>query len=218
MQPARPVILVVEDVEQVAELLSTLLTQKGYNVETAPRGSDGLARVKRGGIDLVLLDLMLPDVHGLEVCQAVRALPSQVYLPIIMLTALATDTDRHAGFAAGADDYVTKPFKTDELLDRVGVWLRTRQYLKTAHDDGREPAADEQTTLGMALATSHDLIRLLTLLLSLLESWEASTPSPDDISRLRLEFRQAATVLAARINTLTRAARSASHASSDIQP
>src|SRR5688500_16415381 len=210
MQPPHPVVLVVEDTKGVADLLSQLLRQEGYSVETALTGSAGLARVQRGGVDLVLLDLMLPDMHGLDVCREVRALQDQVYLPIIMLTALATDNDRHAGFAAGADDYVSKPFNNEDLLDRVRVWIRTRQYLRTVHDSRREPAADEQPFLSIALSTSHDLIRLLTLLLGLLESWETSSPSPEDISRLRHEFRGAATALAARINALTRAARNQS--------
>jgi DNA-binding response OmpR family regulator len=206
LQPARPNVLVIEDDKAVAQLLYQLLRREDYAVETAPTGAAGLDRVRREGVDLVLLDLMLPDMDGLAVCQQMRAIQNDVYLPIIMLTALASDDARHAGFAAGADDYVTKPFKTADLLDRVRVWIRTRQYLKASSGLPDGPAAEDQPVLSMALSTSHDLIRLLVLLLGLLESWETNAPSAEDISRLRVEFGEAATALAARINALTRAA------------
>ena len=85
-------------------------------------------------MDLVLLDLMLPGVDGLELCRRARAAtaPDDVYLPIIMVTALASPADRRAGFAAGADDYVAKPFDADELLARAQVWLRVRAQAKAS--------------------------------------------------------------------------------------
>src|SRR5205814_32813 len=86
------------------------------------------------GVDLVLLDLMLPEIDGLELCRQVRARPADaVYLPIVILTALAGEAERRTGFAAGADDYVTKPFDAADLLDRVAVWVRTRTRLQAAH-------------------------------------------------------------------------------------
>jgi response regulator RpfG family c-di-GMP phosphodiesterase len=81
----------------------------------------------------VLLDLMLPGLDGLTLCRQVRADSASAYLPIIMMTALVSEQQRLDGFAAGADDYVPKPFSTDELLARVQVWLRTRQRLQVAH-------------------------------------------------------------------------------------
>src|SRR5215208_8369806 len=122
MQPARPMVLVVEDDESIAELLHMLLDGVGYATERAVDGTAGLARIEAGGVDLVLLDLMLPGLDGLEVCRRVRAQSGDAFLPIIMMTALVTEQQRLDGFAAGADDYVPKPFSTDELLARVQVW------------------------------------------------------------------------------------------------
>ncbi|HZR98743.1 MAG TPA: response regulator [Chloroflexota bacterium] len=133
MQTTRPVVLVVEDDEGIAELLQMLLEGAGYRTERAADGASGLARVQAGGLDLVLLDLMLPGLDGLELCRRVRAQNQDVFLPIIMMTALVTEQQRLDGFAAGADDYVLKPFSPDELLARVQVWLRARQRLQAAH-------------------------------------------------------------------------------------
>src|SRR4051794_18463009 len=132
MQSSRPVVLVVEDDPVLANMLCDLLREAGYAAEHAAGGEAGAARIEAGQIDLVLLDLMLPDVDGLELCRRARAVESDVYLPIIMLTVLS-EKQRHAGFLAGADDYVAKPFDTDDLLDRVQVWLRTRLRLRLAH-------------------------------------------------------------------------------------
>jgi len=77
---------------------------------------------------------MLPDVDGLELCRRVRARGGEVYVPIIMLTALSGAAQRHEGFSAGADDYVLKPFSAEDLLDRVQVWLQARQRLQNARD------------------------------------------------------------------------------------
>jgi DNA-binding response OmpR family regulator len=119
---------VVEDDAVLGSVVCDLLEHAGY----APDGGAGVARIEAGGVDLVLLDLMLPDVDGLELCRRARLIESDVYLPIIMLTVLG-ETQRHAGFLAGADDYVAKPFDSGDLLDRVQVWLRTRERLRIAH-------------------------------------------------------------------------------------
>jgi DNA-binding response OmpR family regulator len=153
-QPTRPVVLIVEDDETIGDVLQELLQQAGYAVQTAADGAAGLARIDAGGIDLVLLDLMLPHVDGLELCRRVRAHEGEVYLPIIMLTALAGEEQRHAGFAAGADDYVTKPFHAAELLDRLQVWVRTRQRLRAAHERlAAERARLEESNRALARAT-----------------------------------------------------------------
>jgi DNA-binding response OmpR family regulator len=134
MLSTHAVILVIEDDPGIREVLSELLGNKGYTVETASDGDAGLARLRQGGVDLVLLDLMLPDVDGLDLCRRVRARGGEVYVPIIMLTALAGAAERHEGFSAGADDYVLKPFSAEDLLDRVQVWLQARQRLQNASD------------------------------------------------------------------------------------
>jgi CheY-like chemotaxis protein len=132
-------ILVVEDEPSACELVADVLALGGYEVETAEDGGTALERLD-ADIDLLLLDVMLPGLDGFEVCRRVRATESDEHLPIIMLTALASDAQRHAGFAAGADDYLTKPFNNQELLDRVQVWLAARQRLAEARREGQDEA------------------------------------------------------------------------------
>jgi DNA-binding response OmpR family regulator len=110
-------ILVVEDEPVLREGLSDLLSEAGHNVEAVGDGERGLARASDPSIELMLLDLMLPKMDGIEVCRRVREL--RPALPILMLTALGSEDDAVRGLTAGADDYVTKPFGTRELLARV---------------------------------------------------------------------------------------------------
>ncbi|HZR98841.1 MAG TPA: ATP-binding protein [Chloroflexota bacterium] len=140
--PAR--ILLIEDEAPAAEVLSLMLEAAGYVVEMAVDGASGLARIEAGGVELVVLDVMLPGLDGLELCRRVRAAEGEVYLPIIMLTALSSDKQRQEGFAAGADDYVTKPVDFNELLARVQVWVRTRRRLAAAHEQLRREMAERQ--------------------------------------------------------------------------
>ena len=114
-------IMVVEDEESFSEALAFMLRREGYEVEVVGDGNDALDLFERHGADLILLDLMLPGVSGLEVCRQVRA-ASQV--PIIMLTAKDSEIDKVVGLELGADDYVTKPFSSRELLARVRSVLR----------------------------------------------------------------------------------------------
>src|SRR5262249_34731113 len=110
--PTCSTVLIVDDDRRIRDLLASGLAREGYTSETAAEGRTALARLARGGIDLVLLDLMMPELDGLAVCRQVRARaqPDEPYLPIIMLTARTEVADQRAGFAAGADDYIVKPF------------------------------------------------------------------------------------------------------------
>jgi signal transduction histidine kinase len=123
--------LVVEDDAALREVLRDVLERAGYAVAVAADGTAGIQRVREGRVALILLDLMLPEVDGLEVCRRLRDQEAEGYTPIIMVTALARAEDRHAGFAAGADDYIAKPFETDDLLDRVHAWMLVRDRLDT---------------------------------------------------------------------------------------
>ena len=116
-------VLVVEDEESISDPLSYLLRQEGFEVAVAATGPDGLAEFDRGGADIVLLDLMLPGLSGTEVCRALRAKSS---VPVIMLTARDSEIDKVVGLELGADDYVTKPFSSRELVARVRAVLRRR--------------------------------------------------------------------------------------------
>jgi two-component system, OmpR family, alkaline phosphatase synthesis response regulator PhoP len=117
-------ILVVEDDIDIAALISHYLEKAGHRVERVSSGSDVLPRVRTTPPDLVILDLMLPGMDGLVVCQAMRADPAIAGIPIIMLTARGEEADRVSGLELGADDYVTKPFSPKELSARVTALLR----------------------------------------------------------------------------------------------
>ncbi len=117
-------ILVVEDDADIAALIRHYLEKAGHRVDHLASGSDALSRLRRTPADLVILDLMLPGMDGLLVCQAMRADATTAAIPIIMLTARADESDRVAGLELGADDYVTKPFSPKELSARVGALLR----------------------------------------------------------------------------------------------
>jgi len=116
-------ILIVEDEESLSEPLAYLLEREGYETSVAADGPSALSRFEREGADLILLDLMLPGMSGTEVCREIRT-RSQV--PIIMLTAKDTEIDIVVGLELGADDYVTKPYSTRELLARIRAVLRRR--------------------------------------------------------------------------------------------
>ena len=117
-------ILVVEDDPDIAALVAHYLEKAGHATERAASGSEGLARVRAEPPEMVILDLMLPGLSGLVVCEAMRADPAVAAVPIIMLTARAEESDKVTGLELGADDYVTKPFSPKELVARVGALLR----------------------------------------------------------------------------------------------
>jgi DNA-binding response OmpR family regulator len=121
---ARTTILVVDDEPEIRDLVSYNLTREGYRVLSEADGEAGLERVFRSAPDLVILDLLLPKMNGLDVLQAIRAEPRTRALPILLLTARATEMDKLVGFQRGADDYLTKPFSPKELVARVGAILR----------------------------------------------------------------------------------------------
>ena len=128
-------VLVVEDEESFSDALSYMLRKEGFEVAIAATGPDGLEEFERNGADLVLLDLMLPGLPGTEVCRRLR---STSEVPIIMLTAKDGEIDKVVGLELGADDYVTKPYSSRELLARIRAVLRrgegSRQPDET--DDG----------------------------------------------------------------------------------
>lgn len=119
-------VLVIEDDRSLAEVLSYNLKAAGYEVLVATDGQDGLLKAETKLVDLVVLDLMLPVVDGLDVCRRLRAQPATREVPIIMLTAKAEESDELIGFSLGADDYVTKPFSVKVLLERIKALRRRR--------------------------------------------------------------------------------------------
>ena len=134
-------ILVVDDQPDNIEVLQMRLESRGYHVATAVNGSEALARIAEVQPDLVLLDVMMPGLDGLEVCRRVRADPSLPYMPIVMVTARSDRADIVAGLDAGADDYLTKPVDQTELMARVRSMLR----IKALQDQVREQAENLAT-------------------------------------------------------------------------
>jgi two-component system response regulator RegX3 len=128
-------ILLVEDEDALSEPLAYLLRREGYTVTVAPDGPTAIAEFDRGGVELVLLDLMIPGIPGTEVCREIRT-RSQV--PIIMLTAKDSEIDIVVGLELGADDYVTKPYSTRELLARIRAVMRRQ----TEPSDLAEPVLE----------------------------------------------------------------------------
>ena len=114
-------ILIVEDESSFSEALEFLLSKEGFSIVTAANGSEAITKFDQGGIDLVLLDLMIPEVSGTEVCRQIR---TKSKVPIIMLTAKDSEVDKVVGLELGADDYVTKPYSTRELVARIRAVLR----------------------------------------------------------------------------------------------
>jgi two-component system, OmpR family, phosphate regulon response regulator PhoB len=143
-------VLVVEDEPDLRELLTYNLEAAGFTVHAADKGLDGLAETASFVPDVILLDLMLPDIPGTEVCRRIRAADRSVPQPaIVMLTAKGDEIDRVVGFELGADDYVVKPFSVRELVLRVSAILRSRGRPGPSETNGASaPAARRRYVVG----------------------------------------------------------------------
>ena len=159
-------VLVVEDDAAVRDALQRALTFEGYEIVTATDGARALSELRDGPIDLIVLDVMMPHLDGIETCRRIRAAGDTV--PILMLTAKATVGDRVDGLDAGADDYVTKPFALDELLARIRALLRRStggvasvvRFEDLVIDPGARTATRGERELGLT-KTEFDLLSLL---------------------------------------------------------
>jgi len=166
-----PRVLVIEDNADLAYGLQNNLEIEGYEVRVAEDGETGLKRARAWGPDLIILDLMLPDMNGYQVCEAVRRTDAR--LPILMLTARSQEVDKVRGLASGADDYVTKPFSVNELVARVRALLR-RSSQSTMPDAPMavgdaiiDPVSQIVRQNGVESPLSHHEVEFLRLLLSL---------------------------------------------------
>lgn len=126
-------ILIVDDEQDLARLVEFNLRQAGFETSLAHTGEAALAQIRQRLPDLVLLDLMLPDLSGTEVCKQLKSAPSTKGLPVVMLTAKGDEVDRVVGFELGADDYVTKPFSMRELVLRIRAVLRRGATAQSDH-------------------------------------------------------------------------------------
>ena len=143
-------LLLIEDDHRLAHMVSEYLEQSGFSVQHAANGLNGLKALQDIAPDMVLLDLMLPDIDGLEVCKRIRALPGALaQTPVLMLTAKGDPMDRIVGLELGADDYLPKPFEPRELLARIRAVLRR-------HLPGEMPQASHQTLKFGSLELDRD--------------------------------------------------------------
>ena len=173
-EPNQPHVLVVDDDREIRDLLARFLAKHGMRVTTARDGAEMMKALGERGIDIVVLDLMLPGEDGLVLCRKLR---SESQLPVIMLTAMGEDTDRIIGLEMGADDYIPKPFSPRELVARITAVLRRTQALPPRQqppvaerirfgdwtlDTGQRELIDKE---GMATALSSGEFRLLSALI-----------------------------------------------------
>jgi DNA-binding response OmpR family regulator len=163
-----PRILLVEDEPAIRDSLQYAFEQEGFRVEAVDTAEGGLRRARAEAPDVLILDLMLPDGSGVDVCRALRA---ESDVPIIMLTARATEVDRVLGLEIGADDYVVKPFSIAELVGRVRALLRRRRLDRggttapvVAGDLRIDLVRQEVTVDGHGIALTPAEVRLVTLL------------------------------------------------------
>ena len=137
-------ILIIDDDLRLADMVKQYLERSGYSCEHAVSGEDGLERIQKRVPDAVLLDLMLPNIDGLEVCRRIRSLPTPGHqVPILMLTAKGDPMDRIVGLEIGADDYLPKPFEPREMLARLRAILRRQHHVTAARS-----ISDETLTFG----------------------------------------------------------------------
>lgn len=133
-------ILVVDDEADIRDLLSYNLKKEGFDVVTAPDGSSALTIARQERFDLVVLDLMLPNISGIDVCKLLRSDPKLADVPVLMLTAKGEEIDRIVGLEVGADDYMTKPFSPRELVARIKAILRrTAQPARSMQTEAPAP-------------------------------------------------------------------------------
>lgn len=125
-------IIIVDDEQNVVRWLSYALQAQGYEVETAENGQKGLEKILAEPPDLVILDVMMPDMSGTDVCEQLRANPATIALPVIMLSGKAQVPDKIKGLQSGADEYLTKPFETDEVVARIEALLKRTQQVRNA--------------------------------------------------------------------------------------
>jgi len=162
-------VLIVEDERDIRDLVLFHLEREGFQVSSASSGEEALRQVRHASPDLVLLDLMLPAMGGLEVCRKLRQDPATVALPIVMLTAKGDEVDRVLGLELGADDYIVKPFSPKELLARVRAVLRRAKPAPGAAAIAIgalviDPGTRTVTVQGATLTLTHKEFELLSAL------------------------------------------------------
>jgi two-component system phosphate regulon response regulator PhoB len=166
----KPKVLIVDDEPDVVELVEFNLRSAGYDVVSANDGAEALRKARTSQPDLILLDVMLPELDGMEVCKILRRDPATASVPIIMLTAKAAEIDRVLGLELGADDYVTKPFSPRELVLRVKALLRRGKPVEEKNENVQvgdlviDIPRHQVTVQGHRIELTATEFKLLTLL------------------------------------------------------
>ena len=170
---SRQRLVVVEDDPDISEILRHALDRAGFDVDALTRGDTALEVIRRDPPDLILLDLMLPGLDGLELCRELKRGPETSEVPLIMLTARSDETDRIVGLELGADDYVGKPFSPREVILRVKAVLRRKQDRESSHDSETklifgeltiDPARHELSVAGESVTLTATEFKLLQFL------------------------------------------------------
>jgi two-component system phosphate regulon response regulator PhoB len=152
-----PSVLIVDDERDLLSLVDFNLRQAGFETSLATTGEQALSHVRRRIPDLVILDLMLPDISGVEICRQLKSDPRTRHVPVIMLTAKTEEVDRVVGFELGAEDYVTKPFSVRELVLRVRALLRRAGATAATPDRPRERLGAIRVDVEAHRAYVHDV-------------------------------------------------------------
>jgi two-component system alkaline phosphatase synthesis response regulator PhoP len=168
---ARESVLVIEDDEDIQELVNYNLTKEGYQISCVASGEDGLRTAKSKLPNLIVLDLMLPGIDGLEICKLIKADPKTQHIPIVMLTAKGEESDVVTGLELGADDYITKPFSPKVLVARVRSILRRKakpagseEAAVSIHELTIHPGRHEVTAKGKPIDLTFTEFKILQLL------------------------------------------------------
>lgn len=179
-------ILVVDDLPANVRLLEGILKVAGYEVETAPDGARALEFISATPPDVVLLDIMMPDMDGFEVCRRIKSNPETSWLPVVMVTALQETADRVAALQAGADDFLTKPVDEVEVVARVQSLVRVKRQREDLENAYRDLRKAESMREGLSAMLVHDLRTPLTAILGSLQMLGQSEPT--DVQRELIEI------------------------------
>ena len=154
-ESGKPRILVVDDNDEILDFLSLQLERRGYRATTCRRGREAVRLAVEQRPDLILLDIMMPDLDGFKVCRMLKDSPDTARIPIIFLTAKTTDVDKLKGFEVGAEDYLVKPFKIHELISKVQIFLRIKRLLDASEAEAHRARALFE--VGKLISSSVDL-------------------------------------------------------------
>ncbi|MES2640764.1 MAG: hybrid sensor histidine kinase/response regulator [Myxococcota bacterium] len=181
----RPTVLVIEDDPGNRLLLSAWL-ERGYDVVLAEDGFQGLDALAAHNPDIVILDVMMPGLDGIEVCRRIKARPDAGYLPVILLTALGEQESRNAGLEAGADDFLTKPVDQRELLLRLRSFTLIRQQDRLIREQLAELKRLDQLKEDLVALVTHDLLNALSGILVMMEGiqYKGATPTERELTTL----------------------------------